>query len=150
MTTPAREPDTGALVWPIGSDDAAIFHLLRRALQRHGALWSALVPELTKTQWAVLRAVLSSPLSDQMTIGERTAIDKATLAPLVKRLTERGWLTRETHPGDGRRWRLSLTAEGRELVERVSHVVAEVDKQALNGLGAEDRSVLRRLLTRMA
>jgi len=80
---------------PVDGDDGAVFHLMRRVLQRHGARWSAALPEMTKTRWAVLRAAADDH-ADQNTIGEQTAIDKATLVPLIARLVDRGWLTRET------------------------------------------------------
>ena len=82
---------------PVDGDDGAVFHLMRRVLQRHAARWSAALPEMTKAQWAVLRAAADDPC-DQNTIGEQTAIDKATLVPLIARLVDRGWLTRETDP----------------------------------------------------
>ena len=53
---------------------------MRRVLQQHGARWAAALPEMTKTQWAVLRAA-ADDRCDQNTVGERTAIDKATLVP---------------------------------------------------------------------
>ena len=64
---------------------------MRRVLQRHAARWSAALPEMTKAQWAVLRAA-ADDRHDQNTVGEQTAIDKATLVPLIARLVDRGWL----------------------------------------------------------
>jgi MarR family transcriptional regulator, temperature-dependent positive regulator of motility len=127
-----------------------VFHLMRRALQRHNARWSAELPELTKTQWAVLRAVQAEPRREQKVIGERAAIDKATLVPLVGRLVERGWLTLEVDPTDRRRRLLDLTAAGREVLDRAQPVVAAVDADALEALGPDERAELRRLLSRLA
>jgi DNA-binding MarR family transcriptional regulator len=134
---------------PVDGDDGAVFHLMRRVLQRHGARWSAALPEMTKAQWAVLRAAADDSLHDQNTIGEQTAIDKATLVPLIARLVERGWLTRETDTADRRRRRLGLTDEGRAAVVRATPLVAEIDAATLADLDAADRSRLRALLTRL-
>jgi DNA-binding MarR family transcriptional regulator len=145
-----RAVPTGAPVrWPVVGDDGVVFHLMRRVLQRHGAHWSAALPEMTKTQWAVLRVVAGDEHCDQNTIGEQAAIDKATLVPLVARLVDRGWLTRETDPGDRRRRLLRLTDAGQVALRRATPIVAEVDAAALADLDPADRGRLRTLLTRL-
>ena len=133
---------------PVVDDDGAVFHLMRRVLQQHGARWAAALPEMTKAQWAVLRAA-ADDRCDQNTVGERAAIDKATLVPLVARLVERGWLTRETDPADRRRRRLGLTDAGRAALDRATPIVAEIDDAALADLDAAERGRLRTLLTRL-
>ena len=103
--------DDGPKRLPVDGDDGAVFHLMRRVLQRHAARWSAALPEMTKAQWAVLRAAADDSPHDQNTIGEQTAIDKATLVPLIARLVDRGWLTRETDPRSGSAcWSCSVTS----------------------------------------
>ena len=134
---------------PVDGDDGAVFHLMRRVLQRHAAHWSTALPEMTKAQWAVLRAAADDSPHDQNTIGAQTAIDKATLVPLIARLVERGWLTRETDAADRRRRRLSLTDEGRAALARATPIVAGIDAATLADLGAADRTRLRTLLTRL-
>jgi MarR family transcriptional regulator, temperature-dependent positive regulator of motility len=138
---PARLPVTG--------DDGAVFHLMRRVLQRHGARWSAALPEMTKAQWAVLRAVADNSRSDQNTIGEQTAIDKATLVPLIARLVDRGWMMREIDPDDRRRRLLRLTDAGRTALAHATPIVAAIDAAALDDLRTVDRARLRALLNRL-
>lgn len=132
------------------SPDGAIFHLLRRVMQRHNAQWSAEVPEMTKAQWAVLRAVQAEPGRGQKEIGEEVAVDKATLVPLVARLVDRGWLGLEADPGDRRRRLLQLTAEGRAALARTEPRVDAVDAAALAPLAPEERASLRSLLYRLS
>jgi len=135
---------------PVASADGVVFHLMRRVLQQHAARWTAVLPELTKSQWAVLQAVAAESDNDQNLIGERTAIDKATLVPLVSRLVDRGLLVREPDEKDRRRRHLSLTAEGRAVLEQATPLVARVDAEALGSLGTEQRVKLRDLLLRLA
>jgi DNA-binding MarR family transcriptional regulator len=134
---------------PVDGDDGAVFHLMRRVLQRHGARWSAALPEMTKAQWAVLRAAADDAQHDQNTIGEQTAIDKATLVPLIARLVDRGWLTRETDPADRRRRRLRLTDAGRAALAHATPIVAEIDAATLADLDGAERARLRAMLTRL-
>lgn len=135
---------------PVLNDDGAVFHLMRRVLQRHAARWSAALPHMTKTQWAVLRAVATAPDNDQNLIGERTAIDKATLVPMITRLIERGWLTREPDPRDRRRKRLALTAGGRTALAEAAPLVAGIDAAALAPLTHAARRALRETLAHLA
>jgi MarR family transcriptional regulator, temperature-dependent positive regulator of motility len=130
--------------------DAAVLHLMRRVLQRHGAQWAKDIPEMTKAQWAVLRAVQADPGREQKAVGEHAAIDKATLVPLVARLAERGWLTPEVDPADRRRRLLRLTPSGRSALKRAHPRVAAIDAAALEPLDENERSLLRELLTRLA
>lgn len=69
--------------------DNAVFHLLRRTLQEHSANWQARLLQLTKPQYAVLRAVDQHPGLEQVAVGQHAAIDKATLASLLLRLEQR-------------------------------------------------------------
>jgi DNA-binding MarR family transcriptional regulator len=103
---------------------------------------------MTKAQWAVLRAT-ADDRCDQNTVAERTAIDKATLVPLIARLVDRGWLTRETDAADRRRRQLRLTDAGRAALAHATPIVAAVDAAALDDLDAAERARLRRLLTRL-
>ena len=141
--------DDGPKRLPVDGDDGAVFHLMRRVLQRHAARWSAALPEMTKAQWAVLRAAADDSPHDQNTIGEQTAIDKATLVPLIARLVDRGWLTRETDPADRRRRRLRLTDAGRAALAHATPVVAEIDATTIADLDVVERARLRALLTRL-
>src|SRR5690349_16784244 len=123
---------------------------MRRVMQGHAARWAVVVPQLTKAQWAVLKAVAAAPDNDQNLIGERTAIDKATLVPLVGRLVERGLLVREPDEQDRRRRRLALTSAGRAALDQAAPLVAQVDTDALTALDPQQRRALRDLLSRLA
>ncbi len=69
--------------------------------------------------------------------------------PLIARLVDRGWLTRETDPADRRRRRLRLTDAGRAALARATPVVAEIDAATLADLDVVERARLRSLLTRL-
>ncbi|WP_165640212.1 MarR family winged helix-turn-helix transcriptional regulator [Klenkia brasiliensis] len=134
----------------VHGDDGAIFHLMRRVLQGHTALWSAQLPGLTKTQWTVLREVVAHPGQDLGTVGARVAIDKATLTPLVARMVDRGWLLYLADPDDRRRRLLVATNEGRSTEQHATPLVREVDDSALQALEPAQRDQLRGLLARLA
>ena len=129
--------------------ERATFHLMRRALQQHQTQWTERLPEVTKPQYAVLRAVAAEPGSDQATVGRRAAVDKATLVPLLDRLVERGLVHRTADMTDRRRRHLDLTDTGRELLAQIIPVAEEVNMSMLGALTETEHDVLRDLLTRL-
>jgi DNA-binding MarR family transcriptional regulator len=78
-------------------------------------------------------------------IGDRLALDSATLSPLLGRLVQTGLVTKSRDPADERRVTVHLTDEGRTLEDRAAAVPAEVAGYLVDGL--EDYTAVRGLLT---
>ncbi|GAA4669669.1 MULTISPECIES: MarR family winged helix-turn-helix transcriptional regulator [Amycolatopsis] len=129
--------------------DEAVFHLMRRVLQEHGARWQARLPNLTKPQYAVLVVIDEGEEVDQATVGQQAAIDKATLAGLMLRMEQRGLITR-TVGTDRRRRILRLTDAGREALHAAKQVADAVNGSMLSRLDAEEHERLRALLAKLA
>ncbi len=130
--------------------DQAVFHLMRRALQEHGARWQAQLPHLTKPQYAVLNAIRENPGIEQGALGQHAAIDKATLASLLLRMQERGLIERSVDAHDRRRRLLELTDAGKAEL-RVSTPVADaIDAEMLERLTSAERDQLHRMLGKLA
>lgn len=137
-------PESGGL-------DRRALAQMRRLTQRHTALWQERVPELTKPQYAVLRALAEAPEGlTQAAVGEQVAMDKATLAQLIPRLEARGLMERAVSAEDRRRRVLQLTGEGRELTEECAPRVEALDRETLSPLSAEERAELVRMLDLLA
>ncbi|MGW7519748.1 MarR family winged helix-turn-helix transcriptional regulator [Streptomyces sp. NPDC054796] len=124
---------------------------MRRITQLHTSLWQERVPELTKPQYGVVRALADAPAGlSQAAVGERVAMDKATLAQLIPRLEARGLVVRAVAPEDRRRRVLKLTPEGARTVRDLSPRVESLDEETLSPLPLSDRHTLQRLLTDLA
>ncbi|WP_409186582.1 MarR family winged helix-turn-helix transcriptional regulator [Amycolatopsis sp. VS8301801F10] len=126
------------------------FHLMRRVLQEHAAEWQARVPELTKPQFAILSVIARDPGVDQATAGERAAIDKSTLAAMLRRLEERGLVARSVDPQDRRRQLLELTEHGTSALHAASPLVREAEERMLSRLSASERQRLYALLRKLS
>lgn len=124
-------------------------HLMRLALQVHGAEWQRQVPDLTKPQYSVLEVVAAEPGIEQSAAGVAAGSDRSTLAAMLMRLEDRGLLRRRVDPGDRRRRLLYLTEHGREAVEDASPVVHEVDDALLAPLTRKEREQLSALLMKL-
>ena len=81
------------------------------------------------------------------TLGELAAIEQVS-APSMSRsvgqLADQGYVVRSPDPDDGRLVRLSLTAQGREVVEREREHRDAWMAARLEGLSEDDRALLRR------
>jgi MarR family transcriptional regulator, organic hydroperoxide resistance regulator len=70
-------------------------------------------------------------------LSERTGTRASTLTGLLDRLENRGYLTRELDPGDRRSFRLPLTEAGQATATRVLAAIADLERDALSRLSAE-------------
>ena len=92
------------------------FHLLRQLFQQHTARWQHALPDLTKPQYAVMRAIAERPGIEQINLMEAAVSTKATLAEMLSRMEKRGLVRRENDPLDKRRRFVYLTTEGEALL----------------------------------
>ncbi|MEM1266741.1 MAG: MarR family transcriptional regulator [Pseudomonadota bacterium] len=104
--------------------DPAAYHLseqvgfnLRRAAQRHVAIFTRHVGDLTPTQFAALARLYEHGALSQNLLGRQTAMDSATIKGVVERLRSRDLVTSRPDPEDQRLRLIALTGAGRALFE---------------------------------
>ena len=123
---------------------------LRRASQRHGAIFAAhMVADLTATQWAALVKLAEFESLSQNLLGRETAMDAATIKGVVDRLLKRGFVATSPDPEDGRRMRVAITPGGLEAVERGAAAATAITAETLQPLAAAERRQLVALLKRI-
>ena len=127
-------------------------HLLRRAHQRHAAIFQERIgdAQLTPLQFAALVKLDDLGEVSQNELGRRTAMDAATMQGVIKRLLARGLIDRKPDPEDRRRVVLSLTAEGRALIAAVMPNGRAITDETLAGLSDVERRSFLSLLKRLA
>lgn len=125
-------------------------HLIRRAQQRHVALWQEQVSaEVSSVQYAALAVLKRRPGVSQSQLGLELDLDRSTIADLVSRLEHRGVIERSPHAGDRRRYELRLTVGGADEVDRLTPKVAEANRMLTEALSAEELVTLRALLAKV-
>ncbi len=130
--------------------DEQIGYVLRRVTQRHLAIFSEAIPEVTTTQFAVLaRLAEIGPLS-QNHLGRATAMDAATIKGVVDRLSRLGFVATAADPDDRRRLTVTLTPEGAQLFEARKATALDISRDTLAPLEPAERTVLLALLSRLA
>ncbi|WP_394549603.1 MarR family winged helix-turn-helix transcriptional regulator [Pantoea sp. SGAir0183] len=122
------------------------FHLTRKLLQEHTALWQEKMPFLTKQQFAVLSAVHAQPGIEQLDLMEAALSSKATLAELLVRMEGKGLINRAEGKKDKRRRFITLTVQGEEMLKTAAPIAERVDSHFLNRLEKNEQNEIISLL----
>ncbi|PTX50069.1 DNA-binding MarR family transcriptional regulator [Gemmobacter caeni] len=129
--------------------DDQVGYLLRRVTQRHLAIFSQHIPEITAMQFACLvRLHQQGPLS-QNHLGRAASMDAATVKGVVGRLEKLGLVTRAADPGDKRRLTVTLTEAGAALVSARYADGLRISAATMEPLNRAERAHLMALLNRL-
>ncbi|MDQ3646882.1 MAG: MarR family transcriptional regulator [Actinomycetota bacterium] len=71
-------------------------------------------------------------------LASRAAVTKQAIGEVVRELEERGFVTRESDPTDGRAKLIKLTVEGRKLIAAAYEVIGEIEEALLSHIGEEN------------
>lgn len=123
--------------------------VLRRVTQRHLALFSAAIPQVTTTQWAVIARLSEIGPMSQNHLGREAAMDAATVKGVVDRLVREGLVETAPDPDDRRRVTVALTAAGRDLFQAQLAAAAGVSEATLSPLTPQERAAFMALLARL-
>lgn len=94
---------------------------------------------LTRAQWWVLTHLYRSNGVSQTELAETLEIEKPTLGRLLDRLEAKGWVRREHDASDRRVWRVHLTDEVEPALRTMRKIAAELRRDALTGISADER-----------
>lgn len=115
-----------AVAYKSATDDLAAFfdHLVRCETRLYNALNETLRAEhgLAASQFEMLRHLGTHPGARVIDIAETFAAGVGAISKGVDRLVDRGWVRRHPNPADGRSSLVSLTEEGRRVVDDAESV----------------------------
>ena len=127
-------------------------HLLRRAHQRHTAIFQDMIgqAQLTPTQYAALVKIRDCGEVSQNELGRMTAMDPATIQGVIQRLQTRALIERRADPDDRRCTLLSLSETGRAITERAIERGKAITAATLEPLGEAERAAFLALLRKLS
>ncbi|MEG3176491.1 MarR family transcriptional regulator [Sphingomonas sp. RB3P16] len=99
--------------------------------------------------FGILSIVDANPGINQGTVGRMLGIQRANMVAPVNELAERGWIDRQTDPGDRRAFILSLTADGHAMFVQALAQIRLHEANVLRDLDAGDHQQLIDLLARI-
>ncbi len=130
--------------------DEQVGFILRKANQRHLAIFAARIGDLTPPQFAALAKLYSVGATSQNQLGQLVAMDAATIKGVIDRLKARGLVALEPHESDRRRLMVSLSPDGQEIVEALLPEALEVTEETLAPLTPRETATFLRLLSKLA
>jgi DNA-binding MarR family transcriptional regulator len=104
---------------------------------------------MTLTQWRALGVLLHTPGATHSDLVQRLEIEAPSVTSLVNGMERRGWVKRTRSTADARVKRLSLTAQGKRLIEVAGEAMGPIEQRMAAPLSAGERATLRRLLRTM-
>src|SRR5580693_7943837 len=113
MTTPQQTRSDAGLASALR---ISVSRLARRL--RAERLTKGLEPGLSDTQLAALAALERHTAMTPGELAEHEKVQPPSMTRVIAALQERGLVTRAPHPTDGRQVKLTVTQQGRELVQQ--------------------------------
>ncbi|CAB4894403.1 MAG: MarR family transcriptional regulator [Actinobacteria bacterium] len=121
--------------------------MLRRAQQRHLALWTQEVSaQVTGIQYSVLAVLDRLPKISQRELGEELDLERSTINDLVGRLEKSGLIRRSDDEVDRRRKVLEITAAGHGVLRELQPRVELLQTVLAGDLTGAEVSELKRLV----
>jgi len=135
---------------PAGPHTASSLGILFR--QVRDAMWARMADELerqghslTFSQYIALKR-LAHGVAGASELARAADLNPGAMTRLLDRLEEKGLVRRRPVAGDRRAIEVELTAEGERIWSEVNRCGARVRALAMQGLSAEERAELTRLL----
>ncbi|MGO9310374.1 MAG: MarR family winged helix-turn-helix transcriptional regulator [Spirochaetia bacterium] len=101
---------------------------------------------MTVTQWRALGVLLNKPDATHSDLMHHLDIEAPSVTSLVDGMERKGWVKRTRSSEDARVKRLSLTPQGRRLIEDAHEAMAPIEERMAATLTAGEQATLRRLL----
>lgn len=132
-----RDDTVGFLIWDV-----------RRAFSRDFAQRIAPHGVSLSTFW-ILRILWDEDSVTQAQLIQKGKMKGPTIVGIVAQLEREGFVTRTPDAKDSRKKLIKLTTKGHNLRKAILPITELVNKQALKGFSAEERSVLKDMLRRL-
>ncbi|MCV0397269.1 MAG: homoprotocatechuate degradation operon regulator HpaR [Rhizobiaceae bacterium] len=101
---------------------------------------------ITEQQWRVLRALTSVESIEVMALAKATFLLAPSLSRILKDLEERGLIHRRTPENDMRRGLISISRQGRELIDKAGSHSEAIYAEITRRYGTEKLTRLQEML----
>ena len=104
---------------------------------------------LTRAQTQLLAYLVSHEGINQTGLAELLEIEPISLARLIDRMEQAGWVERRPDPKDRRAWLVFMTDKSKPVFDQMVEVGLAVRAEALAGFTAAERDQVLEMLTRV-
>jgi DNA-binding MarR family transcriptional regulator len=100
-------------------------------------------------EWRIIAILAENTQMMPQALSEATRMDKISVSRAAAAMVERGLISAQDNPGDGRSHFLQLTLEGRALYEEIAPVALAMEAELFGALSPQERISLDNLLRRV-
>jgi DNA-binding MarR family transcriptional regulator len=128
------------------------FHVARAAVTTYTAFERHIGKpfDLRKAEFSLLMILLANDKVSPKPLARTLAVTAPQLTQLLDRLQQRGLLTREPNPQDGRSQLIALTPAGHHLAQASSSAAGPMEAEWGTRLSAAEHAMLVELLAKLA
>lgn len=127
-----------------------IFYIVERSIKTYRQFAQRNIAregvDITIDQWLVLKSLEEKPQITQQELAVSAFKDFASITRIIELLVTKGYLTREFHPSDRRRFNLTITSSGVSVLDEMQPIIARNRKSALDGISGEEMQTLTSIL----
>jgi DNA-binding MarR family transcriptional regulator len=128
-------------------DDCIIFLLAKAYQKAHSKFKKRLLTYgLTPIQQLILESLWEEEGVSAGDIGKKLVLDGATLSGVLDRMTEKGWIRKETDQEDKRYLRIYLSGRAKDLRPALLQEREQANEEILGTLALEEKVLLKRML----
>lgn len=131
--------------------ESGLGFLLSRVGSIVDAAWNDVLAEhgLSNAQYNVLAVLAEFGSTSQGDLAKRVAVDPRNIVKTVALLTQRGYVSAEPMPTDGRAKALSITDAGRTVLETFATTLPAYRSELTRALSGFEQAELTRLLRKL-
>lgn len=104
---------------------------------------------LKRTEWRTLAVIALFPNSSVKEICEIGDMDQFTVSRAITQVVSLGYAVRKKNATDGRQASLILLPEGQGVVEKISALASEIERELVANLSAAEREELAKIMHKM-
>ena len=102
--------------------------------------------KITIDQWLIIKSIDDDPAITQQEIAEKVFKDNASVTRIIDLLAKAKYIKRTVNKDDKRRSDLTITGEGKKIIEQVYKVVLNNRATALKGLNKKEIEITQKVL----
>ena len=105
--------------------------------------------KITTDQWLILKSILENPKITQQELAKNVFKDNASVTRIIELMVKSNYLKRKVDFNDRRKSILSVTKEGKDIIENVQSIILQNRKEALEDVSKEDLDIMNIILQKI-
>jgi MarR family transcriptional regulator, organic hydroperoxide resistance regulator len=138
---------------PTDSLDEVLYFLSERMMRRTREYSKLVFAEqgfdISIDQWVILKRISEEEGISQVDLANATYKDPASVTRILDILGNKGWAERQADENSRRAYKIFLTTDGRNLVEKMLPIVQSIREKGIENLTAKEIETTKKVLRKM-